>query len=480
MRTRSVLALATTLACAAGLLIGVPAVASADPCDGASAAPFADRDQISAAHRDAVDCLWHLGIVRGHVDADGRTRFSPRADVTRAQFAGLLHRTLDTTGTDEAFGEPRRPRFDDVPAGHTFDDEVHVLAAAGVIHGLDTRRFAPASPIRRDQTASLLVRAAAWASDRELTASAGPHFGDTTTSVHAEAIDAAFEYGLVEGIRRPCGDGGGVYAPGRHTERQQVATVLVRALSALEEIRAGGGGDRRGEATCPVPTWEPDITAARDYARQRTGSVSFAAIGTDGRLVGYRSDTTVAAASTLKVMFLVAYLRQPDVRDRPLTASDRELLEPMIRRSENEPATRIADRLGPGPMERLAERAGMRDFSYTRPWGNSRTSARDQARFLRDLPQHLPARHRAYALQLLTEVVPSQRWGIGEVATPGWTQHFKGGWGSGTGSVDHQVVLLRRDGTDVSLAVMTTGNHDHEDGKATLRGVFQRLLADLP
>jgi D-alanyl-D-alanine carboxypeptidase len=180
-------------------------------------------------------------------------------------------------------------------------------------------------------------------------------------------------------------------------------------------------------------------------------------------------------------MFLVAYLRHPDVRDRALTQADRDLLEPMIRRSANDPATTIANRLGPGPMDRLAEQAGMRDFRYTRPWGRSQTSARDQAAFLLEVDRYVPERHRAYVLDLLTRIVADQRWGIGAVDTGDWTVHFKGGWGLGTGEVDHQVALLQHaDGTRVAVAVMVTDSPSHEHGKATLQGVFQRLLADLP
>ena len=254
-----------------------------------------------------------------------------------------------------------------------------------------------------------------------------------------------------------------------------VAVVLTVALVMLA-LPSGSA-----LAAPPLQGWRPDVAAARQYASGRAGWVSFAMRSGDGRSWHYRSATTVPSASVLKVMFMVAYLRSGAVRDRALRESDRDLLEPMIRRSANTPATRIADLLGPRAMNRLARHAGMRDFAYTRPWGATRTSARDQSRFLLRLRRHVPQRHERYAVHLLTRIVPSQRWGIGEVATPGWTQHFKGGWGSGTGAVDHQVVrLVRRDGTRLGLTVTTTGSPSHSYAARTLQGVFRRLLRGLP
>ena len=230
-----------------------------------------------------------------------------------------------------------------------------------------------------------------------------------------------------------------------------------------------------------VTQWQPRLGPVRTYAEGRSGSVSFAVVDTAGHISGHRMRTSVPAASVMKVMFLAAYLRSASVRDRPLRQADRDLLRPMIRRSDNTTASRIADIVGPRRIYRLARHAGMRGFSYTRPWGLSRTSARDQARFLFTLRRHIPERHEAYAVTLLTRVVDSQRWGIGRVDTPGWKKHFKGGWGSGSGAVDHQVVrLVDRPGRRVGLAVMTTSSPDHEYGKRSLRGVFERLLADLP
>ena len=54
------------------------------------------------------------------------------------------------------------------------------------------------------------------------------------------------------------------------------------------------------------------------------------------------------------------------------------------------------------------------------------------------------------------------------------------GWGYGIGLVDHQVALLVRGCTRVSVAVLTMHDGDHAYGKETLEGMFSRLLRGLP
>jgi beta-lactamase class A len=226
------------------------------------------------------------------------------------------------------------------------------------------------------------------------------------------------------------------------------------------------------------PAWTPDVAAARAYAHTRPGVIAFA-VRTDDRFWAWKPDEQFPSASVLKAMLLVAYLRH--VRDRPLRASERALLTPMIRRSDNYAATTIRDRIGDGALVRLARRVGMTRF---RPggaiWGNSQITARDQTRFFLHIDRYIPARHRAYALRLLRTVIPSQRWGVGRVPLPpGWTVYFKGGWGSGTGRVDNQVALLVNGDERVSVAVLTVADGSHAAGKETLRGLFARLLRGL-
>jgi hypothetical protein len=228
-----------------------------------------------------------------------------------------------------------------------------------------------------------------------------------------------------------------------------------------------------------APAWTPGVRAADAYADTRAGTVAFA-VRTDRRLWGRDLDRPVQSASVTKALLLVAYLRQPDVRSRDLRPDERHLLSPMVRWSNNKKAGRIASQLGAARVDRVARRGGMPGYRLVMPcWGCSLITAREQSRFFLHIDALVPPRHRAYAMELLRTVVHTQRWGIAEVAPAGWTLYFKGGWGSGTGLVDHQVALLQRGRERVSVAILTTISGTHRDGKATLRGVAQRLLRGL-
>jgi hypothetical protein len=203
---------------------------------------------------------------------------------------------------------------------------------------------------------------------------------------------------------------------------------------AVTAVLAGSAGHAGAGAPAPIehqpivaPAWKPGVEAARRYARHRAGGVAFAFVDWWGHLHRFHARRTFPTASVIKVMLLVAYLRQPGVRHRPLHAADRDLLRPMIRVSDNNAATAVRNIVGRARIVRLARRAGMRDFHYSPIWGLSRTSPRDQARFMFRLEQYIPRRHRRFALRQLAHVVGWQRWGIGKVAPPGWALYFKGG-----------------------------------------------------
>jgi hypothetical protein len=266
--------------------------------------------------------------------------------------------------------------------------------------------------------------------------------------------------------------------------------ALTAGLFAAVLVAAGPSGARSPRprsAECTVPgfhktidqLWQPDMQAAIAYAHSRVGDIAFA-VRTEDRLWGYRADHVEWSASVVKAMLMVAYLDQPSVAHRVLNGYDRSLLGPMITESDNNAADQVYTTVGPGALYALARRIGLASFSTQSIWGETTITASGQSKFFLHIDSYVTPLHRAYAMLLLSSIVPYERWGVAEVAPRGWTLYFKGGWGYGTGLLDHQVALLKRGCARVSLAVLSMHDGSHAYGKATLKGIFARLLRRFP
>jgi beta-lactamase class A len=274
--------------------------------------------------------------------------------------------------------------------------------------------------------------------------------------------------------------------------RARTATLAVAvAIVAPAAVMASGAtatrSHRRRAVECHVPgrhktidqLWHPDMRSAIAYARSRVGDIAFA-VRTDDRVWGYRANHVEWSASVVKAMLMVAYLDQRSVARRRLNGYDRSLLWPMITASDNNAADQVYVTVGPGALYALARRIGLASFSTQSVWGKTTITAGGQTKFFLHIDRYVAPLHRAYAMLLLSSIVPYERWGIGEVAPKGWTVYFKGGWGSGTGLLDHQVALIKRGCARVSIAVLSMYDGSHAYGKATLRAIFQRLLHRFP
>lgn len=196
---------------------------------GARKSPHGDWAQVPGAHVRAVDCATAREIVRGTEDGT----FVPARAVRRDQLAGMIARSLDAAGDARAL-----PDADDVDApfedldGNVHAEAIHRLAAVGIVQGRTATTFAPGETSRRDQAASMLLRALAYATGQELDAltSEQPRFADVTdANVHAGAINGAAELGLVRGRDAER------YDPAGDTRRDQMATLVVGLLDVLEE-----------------------------------------------------------------------------------------------------------------------------------------------------------------------------------------------------------------------------------------------------
>jgi hypothetical protein len=226
----------------------------------------------------------------------------------------------------------------------------------------------------------------------------------------------------------------------------------------------------------PYP-WDRRAESAGVFSRNRLGRVSWAVVSPDGRVRGRNIHARYYSASVVKAMLMVAYLNQRGVRARPLNRRDKDLLRPMITRSDNRAASRVRNIVRNSGLAALARRARMKDFATAGSWGNTRISAYDQARFFHRIDSLLPRRHRGYARTLLANVVGRQRWGLPPVVPKGWRIYLKGGWRPPR--LVHQVGLFERGTTRIAIAVMTEGNPSFRYGQQTITGVGKRLLAGI-
>ena len=121
--------------------------------------------------------------------------------------------------------------------------------------------------------------------------------------------------------------------------RRSPLAARVAAVAVAVAVVAAGAPARAEAPEAHYP-WAKRIAAAKRFADARAGRVSFAVVDESGRMRGSHPDRVHNSASVVKVLFMVALLRQKDVRDDALTgARARICSEPMIKRSDNAAAT---------------------------------------------------------------------------------------------------------------------------------------------
>ena len=279
----------------------------------------------------------------------------------------------------------------------------------------------------------------------------------------------------VESFQRPCDGNCSLLDPPTDRCSRRVRVYAGESARVRILTRPGHG--------CVVRVLEPDafpstrrVRAARRFARGRAMS-AFALIDTHGRLRGLAPHRRYVTASVVKAMLLVGRLRQ--LGGHLPSSSDRAVLDPMIRVSDNGSADAAYRWVGDTGLVAVGKAGGMHDLVVPGGhWGNVQFSAADQARLFLRIDRLIPRRSRAYALRLLSSIVSYQRWGFSRFSLRrGWHTYFKGGWRqTGLGSLVHEAALFERGGRRFSLAVLTDGNPSHDYGTETLRGVAHRLF----
>jgi hypothetical protein len=136
--------------------------------------------------------------------------FCTTDDVSRGQMAAFLARALELPPADADY-------FTD-DQGSIYENDINRLARAGITSGCAANRYCPGDPVRRDQMASFLVRAA------DLPPTNTNYFSDDTGNVHEKNINALAASGVTTGC------GAGVFCPTALVTRGQLAAFLYRAF----------------------------------------------------------------------------------------------------------------------------------------------------------------------------------------------------------------------------------------------------------
>ncbi len=164
-----------------------------------------------------LDDLINADIFKGYVDDEGDYYLDPARPMTRAQFAAIVVRALNLEPTGNGKG------FSDVSATHALVTEIQIANDHGIIFGKEDGTFAPNERIKRDQLATMMVRA--FKDTIDFTAGTAKPLADIANDYWArEDIEKASRAGIIRG------DENNNFRPRETATRAHAGVMLQRAL----------------------------------------------------------------------------------------------------------------------------------------------------------------------------------------------------------------------------------------------------------
>jgi beta-lactamase class A len=279
--------------------------------------------------------------------------------------------------------------------------------------------------------------------------------------------------------------------------RQGLATVIaagtaVVALAATAPAATSTAGASVGSSQVTCTSRQPGLAArlSQDVAGALRGRQGASALALYDRPTAtscaFRDDARFDSASVVKVTVLGALLRKAGEEHRTLTPHEVDLTTAMITKSDNNATSVLWQQVGHQGIQHFLSLAGMRD-TVPAPdgnWGLTQITAADQLTLLRLLTSANPVldqNARAYALGLMSRVVPDQRWGVTAGAPDTATAHLKNGWlpRATNGWRVHSVGVFTGGGHDYGIVVLSDGNRSMNDGIATIEGAARVINRDL-
>ncbi|WDH98297.1 SwmB domain-containing protein [Paenibacillus urinalis] len=173
--------------------------------------------------RTSIERLASMWII----DQPGGSNYEPDRPITRAEFAGMIARSL---GLDGDFEESRR--FGDVPYSIS-GAYIGAATKAGIITGHQDGTFKPDQLITREQMAIMMVRALHYGG-HESALNGTPNsilskFKDRVYIQAPNIVAEAVQQGIIEGMTH------NTFKPGGQATRAQAAVMITRMLSIYTE-----------------------------------------------------------------------------------------------------------------------------------------------------------------------------------------------------------------------------------------------------
>jgi hypothetical protein len=192
------------------------------------------------------------------------------------------------------------------------------------------------------------------------------------------------------------------------------------------------------------------------------------------------------SASVVKVTILGALLRKALDRHRYLTSTEAAEAYAMITVSDNNAASALWAELGHRYLQHFLNLAKMKE-TVLGPggyWGLTQITAHDEVLLLRLLLHKnrvLDTASRRYALSLMAQVIPSERWGVPAGAPTRLTVHVKNGWlpRATHGWRIHSIGCFTGRGGGYSIVVLTEDNPTMAYGVRTIEAIARVINRDL-
>jgi hypothetical protein len=248
------------------------------------------------------------------------------------------------------------------------------------------------------------------------------------------------------------------------------AAVLSEPVVGMAAAPDGGG---YWLVTGEVPDIGAQIGA---YMATRSDNVTAAVSDIrTGVTYTYRPGVVENTASTVKVDILATLLHETQA-DGSLTPTEQALSVPMIEDSLDTAADALWVQLGPAAIGAFESAAGTTSTvpAVNGVWGTTTTTAEDRLAMLRTVVFQnglLTNASRAYILDLMEHVTPSQDWGATGGVPPGVTVALKNGFSQIIGWQINTTGWVNGDGHDYLIAVLTDGNPSEAYGIQTANAI---------